>query len=409
MVQLFFSDSPTAVVVFQTYFFAPCAHAQERLNFNTFAFMQGKSFFALVLPLIVAMLSACSTEVDVNAPYDSRTVVFGLLEPTLDTQFVKINRTWLGDANNFDVAQMRDSSEYPTGAFEGTLEVLNGNNVVQTFPINEIELSDKSDDGIFFAPEHKAYYFVTPGGLNSNRDYRLKLVFPDREVEAVTDVIPPIVGSIQFPPAGANTFQMNWASVTPNGTTYNNPTFRWNTSPNARRYEATLLIYMTERVWSDLVHTNLVEERLRVLEWNLGRAVTNNLTGGETINLPTNGQSFYRFLQSRLQADPFVTREFGIWDSQVQFSRCFDFVLAIANDDFNTYMNVNEPVTNIIQERPQFTNVSNGLGLWASRSSDAVLGFGISEGSIRELVLGQFTQDLNFCSSNPFNQYYCNQ
>lgn len=370
--------------------------------------MQGRRFLFSLPIAVVTLFSACSTEVDVNAPYDSQTVVFGLLEPSLDTQFVKINRTWLGEANNFEVAQIRDSSEYPTGAFEGTLEVLSGSNVVQTFPINEIELSDKSEDGIFFAPEHKAYYFLTPNGLDPNREYRLKLEFPDREVEATTDVIPPIVGSIQFPPAGASTFQMNWASVTPSGTTYNNPTFRWNSVANARRYEATLLIYMTERVWSDLAHTNLVEERLRVLEWNLGRTITNNLTGGETINLPVGGQSFYRFLQSRLQADPFVTREFGIWDSDVQFSRCFDFVLAIANDDFNTFMNVNEPVTNIIQERPQYTNVANGLGLWASRSSDSVLGFGISEGSIRELVLGQFTQELNFCSSNPFNQYYCN-
>lgn len=370
--------------------------------------MQGKWIVIGSLTALIALLSACSTEVDVNAPYDSRTVVFGLLEPSADTQFVKINRTWLGEANNFDVALIRDSSEYPTGAFEGILEVLNGSIVVETFPINEIELADKSDDGIFFAPEHKAYYFLTPGGLNSNRDYRLRIVFPDREVEAVTDVIPPIIGSIQFPPAGATTFQMNWASVTPSGTTYNNPTFRWNTSPNARRYEATLLIYMTERVWSDQAHTNLVEERLRVLEWNLGEAITNNITGGETINLPANGESFYRFLQSRLQADPFVTREFGIWDSNEQFSRCFDFVLAIANDDYNTYLNVNEPVTSIIQERPQFTNVANGLGLWASRSSDAVLGFGFSEGSIRELVNGQFTNELNFCSSNPFNEYYCN-
>lgn len=373
---------------------------------NTFVFMQGK-LFAVAIATAAILLGACSTDVDVNAPYDSRTIVFGILDPALDTQFVKINKTWLGDGDNFEIAQIRDSSEYPTGHFEGSLEALSGSNVVASYPINEIILQDKSDDGIFFAPEHKAYFFETPGGLNTDRLYRLKLEFPDREVEATTDVIPTVVGGILFPPAGNPNFNLNWASVTPQGTTYFNQTFRWNSAANARRYEATLRIYYIERVWTNPSHTTLVEENQRVLEWNLGRITTNNLNGGETMNLPTSGEAFYRYLQSRLTVDPNVTREFGIWDPVAQRANCFDFVLAIANDEFNTYLDVSEPVTSIVQERPQYTNVANGLGIFASRSGDQVIGVGMSEGSVIELVNGQFTQNLNFCFSNPFNQFSC--
>ena len=48
----------------------------------------------------------CSTEVDLTAPYDSLPVVYGLLEVDADTQWVKINRTWLGDGNQLVAAQI---------------------------------------------------------------------------------------------------------------------------------------------------------------------------------------------------------------------------------------------------------------------------------------------------------------
>ena len=51
-------------------------------------------------------------EVDLTAPYDSIPVVYGLLELQADTQWVKINRTWLGEGNQLLAAQVADSSEY---------------------------------------------------------------------------------------------------------------------------------------------------------------------------------------------------------------------------------------------------------------------------------------------------------
>lgn len=368
--------------------------------------MQGKT---LILALVAAaLLAACSTDVDVNAPYKATTVAYGILEPGLDTQFVKINKTWLGDGNNFDIALIRDSSEYPTGAFEGRLEVMQGSNVVQSYPINEIELDNKSPDGIFYSPNHKAYYFVTPGGLNTNRRYRLMLEFPDREVEATTDLISVPVGGIIFPPAGSTNFNLNWGTVNNNNVTvYNNVTFRWTTAPNARRYEASLNIYINEKVYTNASHTTLVEERLRVLEWSLGRVTTDNSVGGSTVNLPANGESLANFIRGRFAVDPNVKRELGVWDPVGQHAKVFDFVLTIANEDFNTFLDVNEPITNIVQERPSYTNVVNGLGVWASRASDRINGLGATEGAVRMLVQGPITQPLNICSANPFNQFYC--
>jgi hypothetical protein len=88
----------------------------------------------------------------------------------------------------------------------------------------------------------------------------------------------------------------------------------------------------------------------------------------------------------------------------------FYFILSIANGELDTYIDVNSPVTGIIQERPAYTNLVNGLGLFASKASQQVEDIECNNYTIRELWNGQFTVDLNFCSVDPIyqnEQFYC--
>ena len=78
--------------------------------------MNGTTQWILSLGFVFALVTGwlgCSTDVDLTAPYDSVPVVYGLLELDADTQWVKINRTWLGEGNQLSAAQIPDSSEYP--------------------------------------------------------------------------------------------------------------------------------------------------------------------------------------------------------------------------------------------------------------------------------------------------------
>jgi hypothetical protein len=45
--------------------------------------------------------------------------------------------------------------------------------------------------------------------------------------------------------------------------------------------------------------------------------------------------------------------------------------------------------------------------LWASRTNQRVDGLGYSLNTIRELVEGDITADLYFCSPSPFSDYGC--
>ena len=68
-----------------------------------------------------AHLDGVQHEVDLTAPYDSLPVVYGLLELDADTQWVKINRTWLGEGNQLAAAQTPDSSDIQQAVCKGGL------------------------------------------------------------------------------------------------------------------------------------------------------------------------------------------------------------------------------------------------------------------------------------------------
>ena len=367
------------------------------------------TWFSVVL---VVLGWGCSTEVDLNAPYEERTLAFCLLDPAADEQWVRVNRTWLGEGNNLLFAQEADSSEYAAGAVTVTVEGFDSDDTgyqspLVTFIAQDTVLQDKDDNGIFFGPEYRAYHFSTPDGLEiaapdddeDLRVYRLTVAFADGRpsLTAVTTLIGESLGNISNPPAGIPGFSLNFASGAGGQVTYPNINFKWSSTPGAKRYEVAVEIQYTERIWADPAHTQLVSETEKVARWDLGEETADDDEGGDEIKLPTNGEAFYLFLANNLEADPLITRELGVWNDNIDRVRAFDFVLSIANEELDTYLAVNAPVTGIIQERPVYTNIAGGLGLFASRTQQRVNGLGISKPSVQELVEGQHTAVLQFC------------
>ena len=361
---------------------------------------------------LCALNWGCSTDVALNAPYEERTLAFCLLDPAADEQWVRVNRTWLGEGNNLEFALIPDSSEYADGEVIVTVEQFGPNDVafenpLSTFIAKDTLLQDKDDDGIFYGPEYKAYHFPTPDGLEVNAGnnaedlylYRLTVAFADGRapLTAMTTLIGASPGNISNPPAGIPGFNLNFASGAGAQVTYPNINFKWSSTAGAKRYEAALVVHFTERVWVDAAHTELASETDRTVRWDLGEETADDDEGGDEIKLPINGEAFYQFLLSRLEDDLFITRELGVWNNNIDRIRAFDFVLSIANEELDTYLSVNAPVTGIIQERPVYTNIAGGLGLFASRTQQSVDGLGISKPSVQELVEGQHTAVLQFC------------
>ena len=349
----------------------------------------------------------CSTDIDLTAPYERTPVVFSLLEAAQDTQWVRINRTWLGDGNQFDAAMVQDSSEYDRDDLIVAMDERSGEQVLRTWQLQDTVIENKSTDGIFYGPNHQMWFFVPEGGLDSEAEYDFSLDIADgTHAEASTNMIATQAGNITQPPPGVVNFKFNFASIG-NQTIYPDITFKWSSTEGASQYDISMRIHVTERIWADLEHTQLVDELDRIIEWPMGSLRTDTDEGGEVLQKEVNGERFFTTLSTQLVEDPYITRVLGSWDENVQIARAFDFILTIANEELATYLEINSPVTGVIQERPEYTNINGGLGLFASRASQGVYGIGYTTSTIEQLMEGDATAALNFCTPNPFSDFFC--
>ena len=69
--------------------------------------------FMPFLLLLLPVLFSCNKELKVNANWKDVTVVYGLLDQTADTTFIKVTKAFLGEGNALQFAQVPDSSNYP--------------------------------------------------------------------------------------------------------------------------------------------------------------------------------------------------------------------------------------------------------------------------------------------------------
>ena len=146
--------------------------------------------FKSVLLLFVAIFSSCSTKVDLYADYKDIPVVYGLLDSSQDTNFIRINRAFSGSndhpINANEVALIADSCNYP-GKLDARLIELKSTNGDKYEPTGRVLMLDTLTihdkvEGVFYSPDQMVYY--TPerlmAGSGSERfSYRFVAVKPD--------------------------------------------------------------------------------------------------------------------------------------------------------------------------------------------------------------------------------------
>lgn len=368
-------------------------------------------YFVFAIAFLGLLITGCKTDVELNAPYKSTTVVYALLDPVQDTQWIKINRTFLGDGNNLDYALVRDSSEYDFSAFKsiGVSEIEDGH-VVNTYALQEKEVANKSINGIFYGPEQTVYYFVKNGGLNQHAVYRLDIDFHDLpDVTAQTALVQSSAVMLFNGQTIAALGKELALTRTTGPSTFQFDEYSGSIVPDesAPFYEVALRMNFTEKVYTDASHTTLLESRPMTVEYYVGRFTENNTNSAGRIPFTINGLSFFDYLGRTLKKDDHIVYQIGNYDTQpYPGTECFDIVIYFGGTELYTYYQVNSPSTGVVQERPTYSNVQNGLGLWSSRSSMVIANLPLvttnpalvpSIANILALRYSTYTIDITFC------------
>jgi hypothetical protein len=315
----------------------------------------------------LVFIYSCKTDFDVNAPYKEVNVVYGLLELHTGTQVIKISKLYQNGAGTtaYQGAQQMDSL-YQKDSLLVTLTDDNTGVKVQLIKY----LDTQKDPGIFAAPN--SWLFRTPAGfaLDKNHAYVLNILNLKTNVSAsartviVNDIIPERPGTaalINFPATLNGSYPVSFF-----------------VGANAFSYNLDIRIPILTFHLSDTVPF-----RKDTLVWN----ILTNYTQfqGNKVYYNINGADFFSFLKGNLQVDKNIYRKIDTLD--------FDFTGA--GQELTTYIGVNTPSLGIVQKKPDYTNVSNGIGIFSSRLHNHVKA-NLSDPTLNYLIISAVTQPLNF-------------
>lgn len=298
-------------------------------------------YIYIILFLGVIVFSSCETDFDVNSEWEELTVIYGLLDLGIDTQSVKISKAFLGEMDAFDMAQYSDSINYEIDDLDIVKVYKWGDNGIEDSvnlnPVPTVRNTGDFNDSII------VYEFVSQNFLNKN--YKYEIVCRNKQSKKITSSEKTrLVSGFSF--EMPNNYQFgfigNFNESSPDAVEFSSSSVQWDKfslSNNSSALQLDLIFkYNENQIEKDLIFTQPLVD----------------VSEG---NIRIDGDDFFIFLSNNLEYDVTKTRYFtGI-----------DLVVTVASEDLQTYINVNRPITGIAQQRPQFTNINNGIGLFSSR------------------------------------------
>jgi len=353
-------------------------------------------FIGLIALVFIGLtIQSCEDEVDLLAPYKATPVIYAVLDYSADTQFVRINKTYLGagDANQY--TQNRDSIEYNPSEVDVWLYKKRLENeqfgifeVLDSIQLDFIVLPSRNP-GLFY-DENVGFYYTTedlftedelndvtsPTPGNNDLFYELRATIRGEVYSGQTD-FPTIRETDITRPLPVNTpgvARQDYYS----GGNYRQLDFRYNNREKSERYQS------THRIVYDY-HTSdggFVSDQINDFELGVRESAAN----GQTSDVTFNAQSIYEFFGNEIKSIPNIQK--------VRIQR-FEYRITAASASLNTYIEVANPISDFTPVLTSYTNLNNGaIGIVGARATVS-REFYINEPSLQQLNESMETTDGN--------------
>lgn len=356
--------------------------------------MSPKSIYLFILVVLSSVFfPACSTDFEIAAPWQEISIVYGLLNASQETQYIKVNKAFLSETTNaLDIAAVSDSI-YHTDAELLTVvleEYDASQNLLKTITLERVDAATESIDkevGIF--SDSPYYLYKTDVALNPERTYHLEINTPSGEMVTSES---PVIGnfSVSRPRESGS---INDRILRLSFETYK---MRWKRIDNISIYDVDMLAQIRER---KLVNGQEVVED-RTLTWNMlsNYGAAQNTQNNNNVEYEFDTELFYNFLATQLDVNE------DILDREMLY---LDFEFHAASEPFKLFNDVALAQVGITssQVQPSYTNIDNGLGLFATRYTKRVNEVPLSAETINTIACGEITGHLKF-KSDPSNEAY---
>jgi len=313
-----------------------------------------KKLLIVVAVLSSMVFSSCETDFDVTADWKDITIVYGLLNQNDSVHYVKINKAFLGDGDLTQYAQISDSTTYNNTLIVKLQEYSNSNLLIREIPLDTTTIYNK-EEGVFNYPEQIVYTTGLSNKvfLNENNTYKLFIQNPvtGKEVTSETGLIHDFA---------LNKPQLNHPTY-PTITFPNNHSYKyveWYSAENGKRYQLQIFFKYLEKE----KNSNEVIEKTVVWD-DFATKRSENADGGQLQKIKFLNERFFTFVNDKV---PYSDTE---KENNIDYREAIsvNFVITVASNEFDTYMELYKPSNSIVQSNPDYTNIVNGKGLFASR------------------------------------------
>jgi hypothetical protein len=292
---------------------------------------------------------SCETDFDVHAPWEEITIVYGLLDQSQERQYIKINKAYLGAGDALQMATIADSVNFLPENMEVKLHKIQSNDTLSSITLYDTII--EKDDGLFATDNNIIYTTLEQDSeffQSGTYALTIKNTVSGNFVSGNTGLI-----------SGFLSFNINSDYIIK----FYNPTLAdsakflkkmisWNKANNGQIYQVDIRINYTEND----IETFLVWKQPLV-------------SSAPSMSTPLEGAKFFNFLRNNLTDDNSVIREFV----------SLDVKMTIGTADLETYIAMNAPYEGLVQERPVYTNINNGFGLFSARYTYELLGLELSD------------------------------
>ena len=325
------------------------------------------AYCTLVLMMVFGF--SCSNELDLTGEYKDTPIVYGILDRSELVHYIRIQKAFLVNGNVLQIAKIADSLIYDPSDLQVAIFPTTKNGESLGIPIPFTYQPNAITDTGLFAPDGVMVY-TSMAELNSSY-YKLVITNTKLGKQITSKTImtnkvewmKPSFGAVHL--VGIDPYEMQWSLDTATVTIY----------------QPEIKFYWTE---VDLVSGATL---LDSMAWDFIPLYPSYEEKKSNVMLRTlDATSFYMSVKKKVPMKPHVKRIIGK----------LTFTLYTAPADFERYIEANKPVVGLIQDKPHFTNIDGGFGLFSSRNKSVKTNMPLTSSSKDSLEFGRFTKHLGF-------------
>jgi len=312
----------------------------------------------------VLLVSSCETGIDINTDNQDVPIVYCVLNSADSFQYVRLQKTYLIDQAALDFPPDQDSMLFG-GEIVVTMERWSAGKVQETYQFKETNEIPK-DSGFF--PSEKNTLYKAKLKVVPNQIYRLYVYLGSKEKVLYSEASS-LGGLTVIDPMALTQRKISLYS----GTNY---TCRWSPVANAGVYQVVIRFNYKETIGG--------VTKLKTIDWP--QTFSSPGSDAEYLNNDISGSRFMHILEENITSGTGIVREVvGI-----------DFQIVSGSIEMRYYIESTSPSEGALMEKPVYSNITNGIGLFCAVARIDVNGLMLSPVSIDSIAYGQFTRTLGF-------------